>query len=154
VRGRASIHPRKAEWLYSLSYLFGVGTKWAFYPFALLRTCPGASLVLAVKLPLCGESYVPRSTASNSPKPHLSSTRLYESAAAYALAPVHGVDRVNTPWEGPRPTNNGSTETILPTLVRGVGELCHSFAHWSRRFYLIYPGTSAPHSYATGLGSH
>jgi hypothetical protein len=45
------------------------------YPFAFLSGCPGASLVLAVRFPLSGESYVVYATASNSPRSHARSSR-------------------------------------------------------------------------------
>jgi hypothetical protein len=48
----------------------------AFYPFAVHRDCPGASLVLAIRFPLSGESYRVCAPASNSPRSHALSSRV------------------------------------------------------------------------------
>lgn len=83
------------------------------------------------KIPRGGESYAGRTAAANSPRSHVSSTRLYESAAAYALAPVLGVF---TPWEGPRPTNIMSTLGNITHCAGNCGDVRHSLHSWSRRF--------------------
>jgi hypothetical protein len=46
-----------------------------FYPFAVHRGCPGVRGVLAVRLPLSGESYMVCATASNFPRSHARSSR-------------------------------------------------------------------------------
>ena len=64
--------PVTERFRYSLPSSHVTGT---FYPFAVHRGCPGASLVLAVRFPLSGESYVVYATASNSPRSHARSSR-------------------------------------------------------------------------------
>jgi hypothetical protein len=59
-----------------LRHRFSLHVTGAFYPFAVHRGCPGDGLVLAVKLPLCGESYVVCATAANSPRSHARSSRV------------------------------------------------------------------------------
>jgi hypothetical protein len=64
--------PVTERFRYSLPSSHVTGT---FYPFAVHRGCPGVRVVLAVRFPLSGESYVVYATASNSPRSHARSSR-------------------------------------------------------------------------------
>lgn len=85
----------------------------AFYPFAVRRDCPGASLVLAIRFPFGGESYVVCATASNSPRSRAFSSCVY----LRALRMLSHLFTAFRPWEGPRPTNYRSIVIIISSGV-------------------------------------